>query len=125
VSSAYYAIFHAVALNNANRLAGATKRGSQPWLRIYRALDHIKARDELRRNDIRLLSPEMDTFAGLFIHLQGLRHQADYDPSPFDLNRQQVLSLIFETKEAILGLDALSPDLRTQLAVIVLLKARN
>jgi hypothetical protein len=125
VSSAYYALFHALALNNANRLVGSTKRGSQAWLRVYRALEHIKAKDELRRTELRLVSPNVDTFASLFVYLQNVRHKADYDPSPFDMNKQQVLSLITQTQSAILGLDALPADTRTQLAVIVLLKARN
>ncbi len=125
VSSLYYAMFHALALMNANQIAGSTRRRSDAWVRVYRALDHVKTKDELRRRDVRSLSPQIGQFAILFVELQDLRHEADYDPRPFAPNKQQVLAMISQAEKAIEGLETLPPDLRTQLAAIVLLKARN
>lgn len=52
VSSAYYAMFHALAMSNADALID-TPRDSETekaWFRIYRGLDHMMARRELQRH---------------------------------------------------------------------------
>ena len=49
VSVAYYAMFHALAQNNADRLVGETDadRETDAWHRTYRALEHRAAYRQL------------------------------------------------------------------------------
>lgn len=52
VSSAYYAVFHALCFSNAGVLAGVgANRPERAWLQTYRALDHGQAKK--RCNDAR------------------------------------------------------------------------
>ena len=81
VSNAYYAMFHALANSNADVLIGSPHDDltTAAWIRVYRGLDHNKARRafEIHRDD---LSVEGAHFADTFIDLQKRRHSADYDP---------------------------------------------
>lgn len=81
VSNAYYAMFHALATNNADVLIGSPRNDltTAAWIRVYRGLDHNRARRELEnhRDD---LSIEAENFASVFTVLQKRRHSADYDP---------------------------------------------
>ncbi|MBT9292457.1 hypothetical protein [Prosthecodimorpha staleyi] len=125
VSSAYYALFHALCRSNADQLVGSGKRHSEAWLRVYRALDHTKARDELRRATTRALSQEVDQISTAFIQLQEERHAADYDPRPFRLSRNDVFSLVMTALQATIQVRNLDPNLRTELATLLLLKSRS
>lgn len=125
VSDCYYALFHALAGSCADSFVGVGKRGSDTYVQVYRSLDHTAAKRVLTREKDRADRPrELRDFAALFVMLQDLRHQADYDPRPFRRDRLE-LTVMFENAETILsGLKRLSPDLRTELAAILLLKTR-
>lgn len=82
VSTAYYAMFHALAASNADCLVGAPQSGldRHAWLRTYRGLDHRDARRNLSQ-ELQLFSPPVQRFIDTFGELQDARHAADYDPS--------------------------------------------
>ena len=94
VSNAYYAMFHALAASNADVLVGTPQDAvsEEAWTRVYRGLDHGRARRELRQLQGGLSKAAQD-FAGLFDSLQESRHRADYDPSAAFTAQQTALLL--------------------------------
>ncbi len=110
ISSAYYALFHALAALCANALVGYSK----PWnvyAPIYRTLDHGRAKDVFKRM-LAGSTPNIASVGQTFILLQERRHTADYDPSPFRIGRAETLDLIEQAKQAVSRLDALAEDER-------------
>ena len=81
VSNAYYAMFHALAMSNADVLIGApTDTATEnAWVRVYRGLDHGAAARELRRH-WQEFSASSQEFSDAFQEMQRQRHSADYDP---------------------------------------------
>lgn len=82
ISTAYYAMFHALAENNANLFIGAANelRNSPEWARTYRTLDHGRARSQMISSAINRFPATIIDFAETFVYLQELRHDADYNP---------------------------------------------
>src|ERR1044072_6844098 len=83
VSTAYYAMFHALARLCADELIGGKHSKTTAWSRVYRALDHKSAKTVLQSKEAIALSPLVAAFGRAFATLQERRHQADYDPAPF------------------------------------------
>ena len=84
VSTAYYALFHCLSENCADLLAGRVKdkRHNAEWLRVYRSLNHGKARNRCRSQASFAHVPQpVRDFAEQFVELQRLRHEADYNPA--------------------------------------------
>lgn len=84
VSTAYYALFHCLAENCADLLAGRVKdkRHNEEWLRVYRSLPHRKTRNRCDNPRAIARFPEpIEEFAKLFVKMQEWRHNADYNPS--------------------------------------------
>jgi hypothetical protein len=123
ISSAYYALFHALAALCADELVGRSK----PWnvyTPIYRTLDHGRAKDVFKR----LLAGSVGDIAAVgqaFILLQERRHIADYDPLPLPLGRSETLDLIDRAKRATVGLDALGKNDRLFLATQLIARTRQ
>lgn len=108
VSSAYYALFHALAKLCADKLVGLSK----PWdvyTPIYRSLDHGRAKEAFKR-----ISSHRGSGVAIvgqtFILLQERRHTADYDPSPFPFGRAETLDLIDQSRQAILQISNLTDE---------------
>lgn len=93
ISSAYYAVFHAVAAAAADEFVGITQRASSRYGLVYRAFDHRWLRtlcDDLRKSSppgkyVRHLPASgvgrnVVAFATAVVELQEKRHSADYDP---------------------------------------------
>lgn len=123
-STAYYAVFHALARLCAAELVGWGK----PWAvvtPIYRSLEHRRAGkvlDELRRLHPR--NPSLNVIAITFLQLQKARHDADYDPGPFQFNRNATRELISEARTAVDLIAKLSADDRLMLAVRLIATTR-
>jgi uncharacterized protein (UPF0332 family) len=94
VSTAYYAVFHAVAAAAADQYVGVTKRSTSQYTLVYRSVDHRVLRDlcasitkrqvpqKLARHvPATGFGPDMESFATNALELQRMRHEADYDPS--------------------------------------------
>ncbi|MBH0619310.1 hypothetical protein I3A86_24725, partial [Salmonella enterica] len=84
VSTAYYALFHALAGECVTRLVGSP-RSPRYWeivTPVHRAIDHGAAKrifEKLARD--RATSRDLKTLAEIFVELQSARHSADYDPA--------------------------------------------
>ena len=77
VSTAYYAMFHCLAVCAANLLVGRARDST--WHQTYRALEHGKARSACEdKGATALFPPEVRDFADMFAALQKLRQKADY-----------------------------------------------
>lgn len=126
VSTTYYALFHCLAENCADMLAGepGSGRSEQAWRQAYRALQHGTARQRCRQNLIARFPVEIQDFAKRFAAMQDKRELADYDPRE-----------IFEQSEIIRDLNMAEAEIahfrqaperdRRAFAVYVLLNLRN
>ncbi len=126
VSTAYYAMFHALARSNANLLVGSTpaKRSNQAWRQLYRALDHSQAARATGRQELLQFPQDIQDFAAQFVKMQSQRHNADYDPLE-TFSRSDVLQLILETTLAIDGFNRARTLDRRAFAVLVLFRLRT
>ena len=123
-STAYYALFHALAALSADQLIG-WKRPWNVFTPVYRSLDHRQTRKAL--NDARQQggggSP-LGMVALAFAALQDARNHADYNPEPFPFNRSETIELIGVAKQAVAATSLLSADDKRSLAVKLVIKAR-
>lgn len=136
VSTAYYALFHAIATFTADRLV-ASGDASGAYSLIYRGLDHRKIKDaceEVAKSTLRLairkalkresVSAELKTFANTFTSMQQLRHLVDYHPS-IALSQADVLDLIDETENALDGFASIPRAELTDVVTYMLVGARS
>ena len=93
ISSAYYAVFHAVAAAAADDFVGPTKRDTPRYALVYRSIDHSPLR-KLCENVVKSNLPtkyksyvpsggfgtDLVAVANALVELQEKRHKADYDP---------------------------------------------
>lgn len=93
VSTAYYALFHALLRRAADEFAGPDRRDAAHYTLLYRAFTHSRMkqvceeidkpnlragyREKLKRTSV---SVPIRYLATAFVELQEARHQADYDP---------------------------------------------
>ena len=123
VSTAYYAVFHALCAICADELVGWGTTVHEP---IYRSLDHGIALDRLRSADALQISGSLKKIGLLFKNLQEWRHKADYSPPQALLSQRQAQALLEEAREAIKLIEALSPrDERRRLAILLIAKPRR
>ena len=123
---AYYAMFHALAQNNADRLVGdsQTDRDTDAWHRTYRALEHRTAYRQLNESRLSNFSDQVKEFGNTFRALQDHRHAADYDPRS-QFSSDVTLSLIAEAELAIRDLLTAPIAERRELAAHVLFPSRT
>lgn len=123
VSSAYYALFHALARLCADQLVG----WREPWevySPIYRTVDHGRSKEVFRRISGRRRGP-ISVIGETFLLLQERRQQADYDPSPFPFGRAETIDLIEQTKEAVTLLNSLPSSDRLFIATQLIARTRT
>lgn len=127
MSTAYYALFHALCRNAADTLIGKTRASrSQPaWLQTYRAVEHGFAKGQCKdRRTISRFPGAIQDFAEGFVFLQERRHGADYDPSSrFRLSEAE--TLIERAEEAIAAFERAPLADRRAFAAFVLLKPQR
>ena len=125
VSTAYYALFHALTSSNADCLVGTPHDplSEHAWSRVYRGLNHNAARRSLLQ-DSGLFSPQIKQFASAFAQLQDLRHQADYDPNKI-FTLDEVLDWIDLAEAAIESFMQADPDERKMVAIQSLIGRRG
>ncbi|MBX9843678.1 MAG: hypothetical protein K2Z80_17905 [Xanthobacteraceae bacterium] len=93
ISSAYYAIFHAVVTEAADDFAGKTQRHTPRYALLYRSIDHRTLRnlsEDVAKSNLPTrygkyepaggFGPDMKALATAVVDLQERRHAADYDP---------------------------------------------
>ena len=125
ISTAYYAMFHALATSNADCIVGTPHDplSRHAWDRVYRGLEHGIARVQLREGR-RLFSPDTRRFGDAFGRLQEVRQSADYDHTEtFDAILAN--TWIDRAEEAIRGFMQASIEERTAVAVQSLIRRRR
>ena len=126
VSTAYYALFHALAHCCADMVVGSTRSGRSQaaWNQTYRALEHGLARNQCNnRSMIRRFPTEIEGFGKQFVEMQQRRHFADYDPETSFL-REEVMQMIDETESVITTFNAVPNADKRAFAVYVLFRLR-
>jgi uncharacterized protein (UPF0332 family) len=124
ISSAYYALFHALAASNADALIGAPQDRitAAAWSRVYRGLDHGTARRELQRYR-QEFSTVSQIFADTFQDLQNRRHSADYDHNAV-FTAQEGSVLLAESEAAINDYMRADRSERAYIAAVTLIRPR-
>jgi uncharacterized protein (UPF0332 family) len=125
VSTAYYALFHAIAKDAADLLVGVgAERSDKAWEQIYRSLQHGEAKNACEGYRNLMPEPPFKFCAATFVTLQQKRHEADYDPS-FRILRTEAIELIDLAELAIANLKASPKQDRREFAVALLMKRRR
>lgn len=127
ISTAYYAVFHAVAHECVGQLVGWGSRSANYWkivTPVYRSFDHATAkRIFLQVSNDRSRSAELRQLGVTFVSLQDDRRTADYDPQP-RFSRRYATERVKQAAAAIEALRGLSSDERRLLAVQLVTKQR-
>ena len=124
ISSAYYALFHALAASNADALIGAPQDRitAAAWSRVYRGLDHGTARRELQRHR-QEFSAGAEIFADTFQDLQNRRHSADYNHNAvFTINQPTIW--LAEAEVAVIDYLQVDRNERAYIAAVTLIRPR-
>ena len=126
ISTAYYAMFHALAESNANSLIGSSSdlRNSAEWTRTYRAINHGTARAQMGHSATDRFPDPISDFAETFVDLQTQRHDADYNPR-VAFTRSETTTAIGRAEDAIKRFIERSTRERRAFAAQVLFAARR
>ena len=127
VSTAYYAVFHALCRSNAETLIGTTTtaQSTDPWVHAYRALDHGSAKELLGKYRLKSnIHTDIRAFATAFANFQEQRHDADYDPRKV-FTRPEVARLIDRMETAVSAFWNAPPSDHRELAAYLLLSTRR
>ncbi len=127
VSTAYYAVFHALTHECINQTVGWSFKSQAYWevvAPLYRAVDHASA----KKLFVRLIgdassTPELKQLGRSFVDLQDQRLLADYHPKP-QFARGTASQLVAQAETAVALLRALSDDAKRLLAAQLLGKSR-
>lgn len=136
VSTAYYAVFHALMRRAAVRFMGVGQETTAGYRLIYRSFEHGRVLQICRELSLRTLSPAMQRdlarqtislsmyrFARAFPDLQSQRHDADYDPA-MELSASLVLNLIDTAEAAIAAFDAADPAEQADILALMMTRRR-
>jgi hypothetical protein len=136
ISSAYYAVFHAVLKAAADLYVGAANQTSHRYALVYRSVDHRDLRDlcaKIKESNFpgklaQHLPPggfdaETRTFSKLLLELQGNRLDADYNPA-IRLRTSDAQLAITIARDAIRRLRNADPSSREAFLTLLLFKAR-
>ena len=125
ISTAYYALFYALAADAANLLVGGKADALRSgWAQAYRALDHGAAKNACARIQAPGFPQPICALAEAFAFLQQQRHDADYDPLP-RFTRADALEAIVLAETTMAGLKSCQTKDRRALAVMLLMKRRQ
>ena len=119
VSTADYAMFHALATSNADLIAGPKTQANQSdWTTTYRSLRHFRAENPLYGWP-HLFSQPIQNFAVIIAGIKRQRENADYNPN-VTFVQNQVITWIERAQQAIIDFNAASPQERAMVAVATL-----
>ena len=120
VSTAYYAVFHALARNNADNIIGppANPAMALDWVDAYRRMRHGYAANQHQQYMFTLDRNGRD-FSDHFINLKNARETADYNPNVF-FNLTSASHWLNRAIAALNNLDAMRPTDKRTITNIVL-----
>jgi uncharacterized protein (UPF0332 family) len=119
VSTAYYAVFHALAKSCAGALLPHARRGTEEYMRIYRALDHGPLRTAFTQAPSKD-HPRLKKIGPIIIRLQNERHRADYLPPDSKLFPESEVQELIEQAQFVVNELADLDDASCQLLAICL-----
>ncbi len=136
VSTAYYAVFHAVLRAAASRFMGPGMHARAGYALLYRSFDHrhmkemcealklptLKQRLQ-RQLGRRAVSLDMQSFSEDFVALQEARHEADYDPTA-QWTPSDALGLIGAAERAIATFHRITPEEQADMLALLMVKPR-
>jgi hypothetical protein len=127
VSTAYYALFHALAKTCAGELLGNSRSDSPEYERVYRALEHGSLKNAFKEKKGPLSKyPSLSAIGESVIALQSRRMKADYMPPRGNLfSRAEAEDSIELARDAAQTIARLSSDEKRVLAVHLLFKERQ
>lgn len=120
ISTAYYALFHAVLEAFADQVVGS----AAPWdvyVPVYRFPDHASLARRLAAAE----DHQIKVIASTLTTLQNWRITADYDPRPFLMGKTEAQEFIIQAQEAIVAVKGLAPGQRRALAAALLSATRR
>lgn len=137
VSTAYYALFHALLAAAAARFMGPGGQARPGYALLYRGFQHGRMRRVCQDLDVAALrpavarqlgrprvSPAMCQVAAAFIALQDARHAADYDPSArFDA--ADVTATLTEAEDAIAAFAQVPAEQQADILALMLVDPRG
>ena len=126
VSSAYYAVFHALARTCADVLIGKTKsrRPNKAWVEVYRGLDHGIVKNACEAASRVAFPQEIQDFADAFHQLQMARLGADYDPM-VRVSKTEAIGYIVLAEDSIAALEAAPYNDKLAFAAWVLIATKG
>ena len=127
VSTAYYAMFHALCESNADTLVGQSPAGPHTdlWVETYRALQHRTAKNRLASYIQLTQDPALRNFGQVFGTMQQQRISADYNPRA-RFARSEAVTSIARTEAAINAFYNTPAPTRRRLAIYLLVpRGRN
>jgi len=120
-------MFHALCETCADSFIGVSHpdRCERAWRQTYRAVNHGFAKKACSQcvSENYDFPQEIKDFSALFMSLQVLRHQADYDPFA-NFRKSDVKTYISSAKSAISDLSRVSPRQKAAFAAIMMLGKR-
>jgi uncharacterized protein (UPF0332 family) len=115
VSTAYYAVFHALAKHCADELLQPIAGHSHEYHRAYRALEHGTLKSAFSRHS----SKNLREIGALVVKLQSERHRADYLPPVRNVfSRSEAQNLVGEARKAVVRIESLNKQERQTLATL-------
>jgi uncharacterized protein (UPF0332 family) len=135
VSTAYYAVFHALMQLCAEELLGSSKQSGPEYEIVYRSLNHGSLKDAFNKKPLNTV-PTLKEIGDRVVELQTARNLADYvpmgrfnkkraadeKPAPPSLSSRK---LVQSAKSAVQLLRSLAPNDRRTLAVYLVFKNRT
>ena len=120
MSTAYYAVFHALARNNADNIIGppANPSMASDWTAAYRRMRHGYAAAQLQQHTF-TLDRNGREFSSSFIDLKTARETADYNPDAV-FNLASASQWLNRAIAALNNLGAMSPTDKRTITNIVL-----
>jgi len=124
VSTAYYAVFHALAELCADELLGAsTDARSDEYVRVYRGLEHGTLKNAFNSPPLNKIEA-LQKIGNRIVVLQSERIRSDYLPQQSLYSRDKCIDLVRTAKTATNAISSLSRGDRRMLAVHLLFKNR-
>jgi uncharacterized protein (UPF0332 family) len=124
VSTAYYAVFHALAELCTGELLGVrTDKRSEDYVRVYRSLEHGALKNAFRIAPLNS-SDALRKLGDRVVRLQSERIRSDYVPSQALYTSDECRDLVRSADSVVRSIGALSRGERKRLAVHLLFKNR-
>lgn len=124
VSTAYYAVFHAIASLCANEILPRANKNSAEFERVYRALEHGSLKSELQKAPLKD-NERLRKIGALVLRLQSERHRSDYLPTQRLYTTETCAEHLESARLAMTLLKLLDEQDRRTLAVALLFKNRS